>query len=61
MVKGLKEWPPDERPHAPIVFWSFRVMVGLGFADAGARPVEPVAALARRLYDSALAAPCGAC
>ena len=34
-VKGLKEWPPEDRPNAMIVFWSFRVMVGLGFAMAG--------------------------
>jgi len=31
-IKGLKEWPAGERPFAPLVFWSFRVMVGLGFA-----------------------------
>jgi len=29
-VRGLKAWPPEERPNALIVFWSFRVMVGLG-------------------------------
>ncbi len=29
-VKGLKEWPPEERPPVAIVFWSFRIMVGLG-------------------------------
>jgi cytochrome d ubiquinol oxidase subunit I len=29
-VKGLKEWPPADRPNATIVFWSFRVMVGIG-------------------------------
>jgi cytochrome d ubiquinol oxidase subunit I len=29
-VRGLKEWPADERPPVAIVFWSFRVMVGLG-------------------------------
>jgi cytochrome bd ubiquinol oxidase subunit I len=33
-VPGLKEWPPQDRPYAPIVFWSFRVMVGLGFLMA---------------------------
>jgi cytochrome bd ubiquinol oxidase subunit I len=30
-IKGLKEWPPEDRPNAPIVFWSFRIMVGIGF------------------------------
>ena len=29
-VQGLKAWPNGERPYAPIVFWSFRVMVGIG-------------------------------
>ncbi|SEF87161.1 cytochrome ubiquinol oxidase subunit I [Marinobacterium lutimaris] len=28
--KGLSEFPADERPNATAVFWSFRVMVGLG-------------------------------
>jgi len=35
VIKGLKEFPPDARPPAQIVFWSFRVMVGLGFAMLG--------------------------
>ena len=30
-VKGLKEWQKDERPLVSLVFYSFRVMVGLGF------------------------------
>jgi cytochrome d ubiquinol oxidase subunit I len=29
-VKGLKEWPKDERPPVAWVFWSFRMMVGIG-------------------------------
>jgi cytochrome d ubiquinol oxidase subunit I len=29
-VRGLKDWPPADRPYVPIVFWSFRLMVGLG-------------------------------
>jgi cytochrome bd ubiquinol oxidase subunit I len=29
-VKGLKAWPPQQRPNASIVFWSFRIMVGVG-------------------------------
>ena len=29
-IKGLKEWPPEERPPVAMVFWSFRLMVGLG-------------------------------
>jgi cytochrome d ubiquinol oxidase subunit I len=29
-IKGLKEWHKDDRPPVVWVFWSFRVMVGLG-------------------------------
>jgi cytochrome d ubiquinol oxidase subunit I len=29
-VKGLKAWPKADRPNSTIVFWSFRLMVGLG-------------------------------
>jgi len=29
-IRGLKDFPRNERPNALIVFWSFRVMVGLG-------------------------------
>ncbi len=33
-IKGLKEWPREDRPPVFIVFWSFRIMVGIGFAMA---------------------------
>ena len=29
-IRGLKSFPRDERPNSLIIFWSFRVMVGLG-------------------------------
>lgn len=29
-IRGLNEWPRDERPPAEIIFWSFRLMVGIG-------------------------------
>jgi cytochrome bd ubiquinol oxidase subunit I len=29
-VKGIKEWSKEERPPIKPVFWSFRIMVGLG-------------------------------
>ena len=34
-IKGLKEWPKEDRPNAAIVFWSFRIMVAIGFAMVG--------------------------
>lgn len=29
-VKGLKNWEPEDQPPVAIVFWSFRIMVGIG-------------------------------
>jgi cytochrome bd ubiquinol oxidase subunit I len=29
-VKGMKAWPRDERPNSTLIFWTFRIMVGLG-------------------------------
>ncbi|WLI91597.1 cytochrome ubiquinol oxidase subunit I [Massilia sp. R2A-15] len=34
-IRGLKEFAPRDRPNSAIVFWSFRVMVGLGVAMIG--------------------------
>ena len=33
-IRGLSDFPEDERPKAALVFWSFRVMVGLGLLMA---------------------------
>jgi cytochrome d ubiquinol oxidase subunit I len=29
-IRGMKDFPKEDRPFSPIVFWSFRIMVGLG-------------------------------
>ena len=29
-VTGLKEFPAEDRPNSLVIFWSFRIMVGLG-------------------------------
>jgi cytochrome bd ubiquinol oxidase subunit I len=34
-IKGLKDFPPQDRPPSPVVFWAFRIMVGLGVLMAG--------------------------
>ena len=31
-VTGLKDFAKEDRPNVPIVFWSFRIMVGLGIS-----------------------------
>jgi cytochrome d ubiquinol oxidase subunit I len=51
-VKGLTAWPREDRPNALIVFWSFRVMVGLGFLMLGIGLVSLWLRLKRRLFDS---------
>jgi cytochrome d ubiquinol oxidase subunit I len=33
-IKGLKDFAPQDRPQSPVVFWAFRIMVGLGFLMA---------------------------
>ncbi|NJR14803.1 MAG: cytochrome ubiquinol oxidase subunit I [Calothrix sp. CSU_2_0] len=31
-VMGLKEWKPEDRPHAiSLIFYTFRIMIGIGF------------------------------
>lgn len=34
-ILGLKHWPKADWPNVLLIFWSFRVMVGLGFAMLG--------------------------
>jgi cytochrome d ubiquinol oxidase subunit I len=51
-IKGLKEWAPEDRPDAPLIFWTFRVMVGIGFAMLGLGLLSLWLRRRRRLYDS---------
>jgi cytochrome d ubiquinol oxidase subunit I len=32
VIHGLNEWPQDQRPSVPVLFWSFRIMVAIGSA-----------------------------
>ncbi len=35
-VQGLKEWPPENRPHLlGLIYYSFRIMIAIGFYFAG--------------------------
>jgi cytochrome d ubiquinol oxidase subunit I len=34
-VPGLKQFKPEDRPYSPLLFWSFRLMVGLAVLMAG--------------------------
>jgi cytochrome d ubiquinol oxidase subunit I len=44
-----RNFPPEDRPNSTIVFWSFRIMAGLGMLMIAVRPVERLAALAWRV------------
>lgn len=50
-LPGLKDFPVDERPPVGIVFWSFRIMVALGFAMLGLGIWALVARLRGTMYD----------
>jgi cytochrome d ubiquinol oxidase subunit I len=50
-LAGLTDFPRDAWPPVPIVFWSFRIMVGLGFAMLALGVWSLVARVRRRLYD----------
>jgi cytochrome d ubiquinol oxidase subunit I len=50
-IRGLKEWPRDERPNATILFWSFRAMVGIGLLMIAVGLWSLWLRSRRRLYD----------
>jgi cytochrome bd ubiquinol oxidase subunit I len=51
-IKGLKEWPKDQRPPVGTIFWSFRIMVGIGFAMLGLGVASLWLRFKRRLYEA---------
>ena len=51
-LPGLDSFPRRDWPNVPVVFWTFRIMVGLGFLMALLGLVALVARLRRRLYEA---------
>jgi cytochrome d ubiquinol oxidase subunit I len=51
-ITGLKAFAPEDRPNAPIVFWSFRLMVGMGVVMILVAAASAWLFLRRRLFDS---------
>ena len=49
---GLLQFPPQDRPFSPLVFWSFRLMVGLGFLMFAVGAVSLWLRWKRRLFES---------
>ncbi len=51
-VTGLKDFAPEDRPNAMIVFWSFRIMVGLGMLMVMLSLIALWLRRRKRLYES---------
>jgi cytochrome d ubiquinol oxidase subunit I len=51
-VKGLKAWPADERPPAAWIFWTFRLMVGLGMLMITTGVIAIVLYFTKRLFET---------
>jgi cytochrome d ubiquinol oxidase subunit I len=48
-VKGLLDFPAGDRPNAAVLFWTFRIMAGIGFLMLALALVGGVLALRKRL------------
>lgn len=51
-VPALKDWPAEDRPNVFMVFWSFRVMVGLGLLMIAGGVIGLWLRYKQRLYQS---------
>ncbi len=51
-VRGLKAFPREDRPNVLILFWSFRLMVAIGFILFFIMIWAAILGLKRRLYES---------
>ena len=52
-VRGLKDFPPDARPtNVPLVFWSFRMMIGMGVLMIALGATSLLLRWRGRLYDT---------
>jgi cytochrome d ubiquinol oxidase subunit I len=51
-IRGLKEFAPEDRPDSTIVFWSFRILVGMGLLMLLLALLGLVLRLRHKLYDT---------
>ncbi|RXE47614.1 cytochrome ubiquinol oxidase subunit I [Chromohalobacter israelensis] len=51
-IQGLEQWPKDERPNVPLVFYAFRLMVYLGFVMLGLVALSLWLRKRKQLYES---------
>ena len=51
-VKGLEEWPRDEWPPVAVVFWTFRIMAGIGMLMIATGLIALILHFKKRLFDT---------
>jgi cytochrome d ubiquinol oxidase subunit I len=51
-IRGLKEFAPEDRPDSTIVFWTFRIMVGMSLLMLLLGVLGLVLRMRHRLYDT---------
>jgi cytochrome bd ubiquinol oxidase subunit I len=51
-VPGLKQFPPEDRPNATILFWTFRIMVAIGLLMLAVGLTHLFLRLRGRLYEA---------
>jgi cytochrome d ubiquinol oxidase subunit I len=51
-VKGLEEWPREEWPPVAVVFWTFRIMVGIGMLMIATGLIALILHFKKRLFDT---------
>ena len=51
-VQGLKAWPRADRPPAALVFWTFRIMVGLGLLMIATGLIAVILYFRKRLFET---------
>ena len=56
-VQGLKDFAPEDRPNSLVVFWSFRIMVGLGMLMLLMALAGLILRKTGRFYEAPLVAP----
>ena len=51
-IRGLKSFPREDRPNSTVVFWSFRIMVGLGLLMIAMAIIARILNRRGRLYEA---------
>jgi len=51
-VRGLNSWPKEQWPNVAVVFWSFRIMVALGFLMFVIGLISLFLRVRKKLYDA---------